>query len=41
MGCAAWCVTPSEECRLKVFEYRVLRKMSGPKMEAITKLEKT
>jgi hypothetical protein len=32
-GCETWSVTLGEEHRLKVFENRVLRKISGPKRE--------
>jgi hypothetical protein len=30
-GCETWCLTLREELRLRVFENRVLRKISGPK----------
>ena len=29
-GCETWLLTLREECRLRVFENRVLRKISGP-----------
>jgi hypothetical protein len=30
-GCETWSLTLREECRLRVFENRVLRRMFGPK----------
>jgi len=30
-GCASWSLTLREECRLRVFENRVLRRIFGPK----------
>jgi hypothetical protein len=34
--CETWSLTLKEEHRLKVFENRVLRKMSGPKRNEVT-----
>jgi hypothetical protein len=30
-GCEAWSLTIREECRLRSFENRILRRISGPK----------
>ena len=35
-ACETWCVTLKEECRLKVFENRVLKKICGPKWQELT-----
>jgi hypothetical protein len=35
-GCETWSLTPREERRLRVFENRVLRRISGPMMEKVT-----
>jgi len=35
-GCQTWSVTLREERRLRVFEYRVLRRIFGPKKNEIT-----
>jgi hypothetical protein len=35
-GCETWSLTLSEEHRLRVFENRVLRRISGPKRVEIT-----
>jgi len=35
-GCETWSATLREEHRLRVFENRVLRKISGPKSEEVT-----
>jgi hypothetical protein len=35
-GCETWSITLREERRLRVFENRVLRKMLGPKRDAVT-----
>jgi hypothetical protein len=35
-GCETWSLTLREECRLRVFENRVLRKIFGPKRDAVT-----
>jgi hypothetical protein len=32
-GCKIWSLTLREECRLRVFENRVLRRISGPKRD--------
>jgi len=33
--CEMWCLTLREERRLRVFEYRVLRRIFGPKMDEV------
>ena len=35
-GCGTWFLTLREEHRLRLFENRVLRKISGPKRDAVT-----
>jgi hypothetical protein len=40
-GCETWSLTLSEECRLRVFENRVLRRIFGPKRDEVTGVEKT
>jgi hypothetical protein len=35
-GCETWSLTLREEQRLRVFEIRVLRKISGPKRGEVT-----
>jgi len=35
-GCETWSLTSKEECRLKVFENRVLRRIFGPKRDEVT-----
>jgi hypothetical protein len=35
-GCETWSLTLREEHRLRVFENRVLRKISGPKRDEVT-----
>jgi hypothetical protein len=35
-GCETWPPTLREECRLKVFENRVLRRVFGPKRDEVT-----
>jgi len=35
-GCETWSLTLREECRLRVFECRVLRIIFGPKWDAVT-----
>jgi len=35
-GCEIWSLTFREECRLRVFENRVLRKIFGPKRNEVT-----
>ena len=32
-GCETWSLTVREECRLRVFENRILRRIFGPKRE--------
>jgi hypothetical protein len=34
-GCETWSLTLKEEHRLRVFENRVLRRISGPKREEV------
>jgi hypothetical protein len=35
-GCETWLLTLREECRLRVFENKVLRSMFGPKKDKVT-----
>jgi hypothetical protein len=35
-GCESWTLTLREECRLRVFENRVLRRIFGPKRDEVT-----
>jgi hypothetical protein len=35
-GCASWSLTLREECRLRVFVNRVLRRIFGPKRVEVT-----
>jgi hypothetical protein len=35
-GCETWCLTLSEEHRLRVFDNRVLRRIFGPKRDEVT-----
>jgi hypothetical protein len=35
-GCATWSLTSREECRLRVLENRVLRRIFGPKRDEVT-----
>jgi hypothetical protein len=35
-GCETWSLTLKEECRLKVFENRLLRRIVGPKRDEVT-----
>jgi hypothetical protein len=35
-GCEGWSLTLREECRLGVFENRVLRRIFGPKRDEVT-----
>jgi len=35
-GCATWSLTLREECRLKLFENRVLRRIFGPRRDEVT-----
>jgi hypothetical protein len=34
--CETWSVTLREECRMRVFENRVLRRIFGPKRDEVT-----
>ena len=34
-GCETWSLTLREECRLRVFENRVLRRIFGPKRDEV------
>jgi hypothetical protein len=34
-GCATWSLTLREECRLRVFENKVLRRIFGPKKDEV------
>jgi hypothetical protein len=36
-GCKTWSLTLREECRLRVFENKVLRRIFGPKREEVTR----
>jgi hypothetical protein len=36
-GSATWLLTLREECRMKVFENRVLRRIFGPKRDKVTR----
>jgi len=40
-GCETWSLTLREECRLKVSENRVLRRIFRPKRDEVTGMEKT
>jgi hypothetical protein len=35
-GCESWSLTLKEECRLRVFENKVLRRIFGPKRDEVT-----
>ena len=35
-GCETWPLTLTEECRMKVYENRVLRRIFGPKRDKVT-----
>jgi hypothetical protein len=35
-GCESWSLALREECRLRVFENRVLRRILGPKRDEVT-----
>jgi hypothetical protein len=35
-GCETWSLTLREECRLRVLENRVLRRIFGPKRDEVT-----
>jgi len=36
-GCDTWSLTLTEECRLRMFENRVLRSIFGPKRDEVTR----
>ena len=36
-GCVTWSLTLREECRLRLYENRVLRKTFGPKRDEVTR----
>jgi hypothetical protein len=36
VGCESWSLTLREECRLRFFENRVLRRIFGPKRDEVT-----
>jgi hypothetical protein len=36
-GCETWSPTLREECRLRVFENKLLRRIFGPKRDEVTK----
>jgi len=40
-GCKTWSLTLREECRLRVFENRVLRRILRPKGSEVRGVEKT
>jgi hypothetical protein len=40
-GCEAWSLKLREECRLRVLEDRVLRRICGPKRGKVTGVENT
>jgi hypothetical protein len=35
-GCETWSLTLREECRLRVFENRMVRRLFGPKRDEVT-----
>jgi len=35
-GCVTWLLTLRDECRLKVYENRVLQRIFGPKRDEVT-----
>ena len=35
-GCKTWSPTLKEECRLRVFKNRVLRRINGPRRDEVT-----
>ena len=39
-GCETWSLTLREECKLRVFENRVLRRIFGPKRNEVTEWRK-
>jgi hypothetical protein len=40
-GCETWLLTLREDCRLRVFENRVLRRLFASKRDEVTGVEKT
>jgi len=40
-GCETWLLTLREECRLRVFENRMWRRIFGPTRDEVTGVEKT
>jgi hypothetical protein len=40
-GCETWSLTLREECRLRVFENRVLRRIFGLKRDEVTRKRRT
>jgi hypothetical protein len=40
-GCETWSLTLREECRLRVFKNRMLRRIFEPKRDEVTEMEKT
>jgi hypothetical protein len=40
-GCEIWLLTLRKECRLRVYEKRVLGRICGPKRYKVTREEKT
>jgi hypothetical protein len=40
-GCETWSLTLWEECRLRLFENRVLRRLFGPKRDEVMREKKT
>jgi len=36
-GCETWSLTLREECRLRLYENRVLRRILGPKRDEVTR----
>jgi len=40
-GCETWSLTMMEECRLRVSENRVLRRIFGPKRDEVTGSEES
>jgi hypothetical protein len=40
-GHETWSLIPREECRLRVFENKVMRRIFGPKRDEVTGMEKT
>jgi hypothetical protein len=36
-GCETWSLTLKEECRLRVFDKRALRRIFGPKSDEVTR----